>query len=393
MRTSHLLAVLLWAFGASWAHAAEDQFIEDKKFLRVVIDQKTVRLEALIIKRADAKGKLPVAIIAHGKPNSQGKALDYHADMYASQLKDLALRGYLAVIVMRRGFGSSDSGSQVRSSCNSKSLVSGIESYADDLDAALDEIAKRDDADANRIIAIGVSVGGAAVTALSARNTRGLVGTINVSGGLRFQACPKDDSLVEAFKEFGKNSKIPNLWIYARNDSFFGPELVERMQSGFLDGGADMKLVMLEPTREDGHFIFARAEGRIQWLPHMDAFLRKLDLPTWKKDDVDAVMQKLGARDGARRFIESYVSGPSERALAKAKQGSFLYRGFGSRTMQRAREIAMKGCEEKGHSCEIVMENDRWLSSDEQRDDRPRSDRNRDNDRRDKNSKDDRSRE
>jgi dienelactone hydrolase len=398
MQISRVLLVLLSLLCTNWARAADDEFVEDRKFLRVTLDNKTVRLEALIIKRADAKGKLPVAIIAHGKPNSQGRALDYRADMYASHLKDFAQRGYLAVLVLRRGFGSSDSGSQVRVSCKSTSLVERFESDADELDAALDQVAKRDDADVDRIIAIGVSAGGAAVTALSTRKTKGLLGVINVSGGLRFQSCPKEDALVDAFKEFGKKSKIPNLWIYARNDSLFGPELVGRMQSAFLDGGADVKLVMLEPGRTDGHRIFARPDARVQWLPHMDAFLRQLNLPTWKREDIDAAMEKLGAKDPSRSFVEGYIWGPSERALAKQKSGTYMYRAFGARTLDRAREVALKGCEKKGSSCEIVMENDRWLSpgdnarppNEPRRDESRRYDRRRNENRSNKNDRNDR---
>ncbi len=99
------------------------------------------------------------------------------------------------------------------------------------------------------MIAIGVSAGGAAVAALSARNPPGLVGAINVSGGLRFPTCPKEDALVAAFKDYGAKSRVPNLWIYAKNDSFFPSELVARMQSAFLDGGGDVKLVMFDADR------------------------------------------------------------------------------------------------------------------------------------------------
>ena len=84
---------------------AQGDLVEDPSPLRVVIRGKPVRLEALTVRRADAAGRLPIALIAHGKPNTQGRMSDQHARDYLMQARDLARRGWLAVIVMRRGFG------------------------------------------------------------------------------------------------------------------------------------------------------------------------------------------------------------------------------------------------------------------------------------------------
>ena len=212
------------------------------------------------------------------------------------------------------------------------------------------------------MIAIGVSAGGAAVAALSARNPPGLLGVINVSGGLRFPTCPKEDALVAAFKEYGARAACRSLWIYAKNDSFFPSALVERMQSAFLDGGGDVKLVMLEADeRYDGHAIFRHADGRGKWLPQMDAFLRFHKLPTWTRDDVTALLKKLNAKETSRGFIENYIAGPSENALARQKSGTFMSSTYGARTIEDARKAAIERCEKRSQPCEIVMVNDRWV--------------------------------
>src|SRR4029077_15939690 len=137
-------------------------------------------------------------------------------------------RGWLAVVAIRRGFGQSDGPMPATVACRSTSFVERFNADADDLQGVLDLIARRPDADAERAIAIGVSAGGAAVMALSARNPKNLLGVVNVSGGLRFQSCPKEDMLVEPFKRSGSKSRAPSLWLYAKNDSSFGPAVVER---------------------------------------------------------------------------------------------------------------------------------------------------------------------
>jgi dienelactone hydrolase len=344
------------------ALAQDSDLVEESGFLRVTVGGRAARLEALTVKRAGATGKLPIALVTHGKPTTQGSALDQRSSDYVRQARDLARRGWLAVVVMRRGFGGSDGPAPVPLTCASTSLLDRFSADADDLAAALEAIGRRPEADPSRMIAIGVSAGGAAVTALSARNPKGLAAVINVSGGLRFTNCPKEDALVAAFKEYGMKSRVPSLWIYAKNDSFFPPALVDRMQGAFLDGGGDVKLVMLEAEEKtDGHFIFGLAAGRFKWLPQMDAFLRFHKLPTWSRDDVNALMKNLGAKEASRGFLENYVSAPSERALARQKSGTYLGQGYGARTLEDARKVALEICEKRSQPCEILMENHRWI--------------------------------
>ncbi len=342
------------------AAAAQNDLLEDASPLRVVIGGKTVRLEALVVKRSAAAGRLPIAVIAHGKPTTQGRMSDQHAQDYLLQARDFARRGWLAVVVMRRGFGSSDGPQPVPLSCASTSFNERFDAEADDLRAALTAIARRPDADPSRMIAVGVSAGGAAVIALSARNPPGLAAVINVSGGLRFEACPKEDVLVSAIRDYGARSRVPSLWIYAQNDSFFGPDLVERMRSAFLEAGGDAKLVMFPPQGKEGHQIFGTASGRMKWLPEMDGFLRSLKLPTWTHQDVTALLDKLGLKERTRGFIEGYIAAPSEKALAREKGGTYLGESYGARTLDEARRRALEFCQRARRTCEIIMENDAW---------------------------------
>src|SRR3954451_8260804 len=70
--TISALLSLLALFVANSAMADGD-FVEDAAFLRVTISGRPVRLEALIVKRASATGRLPIALITHGKPTTQGR--------------------------------------------------------------------------------------------------------------------------------------------------------------------------------------------------------------------------------------------------------------------------------------------------------------------------------
>jgi dienelactone hydrolase len=356
------------AMGGAWASlpgssaVAASDLVEDQGYFRVVIDGRPVRLEGLVVKRADAPGRLPVALIVHGKPVDLGGMASEHTDVVARQARDLAARGWLAVAAMHRGFGQSDGPYPAGAGCDPGVLKRRFSGNADELEAVLSFIKQRPDADPTRVIAIGVSAGGADVVTLAARNPAGLRGVVSVSGGLRVQNCGSwQDNLVAAYRGLGTASKVPQLWLYAKNDSFFPLELVDRMHAAALDGGADVKLVMFDTLGDDGHKLFGLTAGRALWLRELDAFLRYLKLPTWQLDEVDALIAKIKTQARSKSFLESYFSDPLEKALAYSRSSNSFADGFGSLSLDMARDNALKSCGGKSSDCVIVMENDKFV--------------------------------
>jgi dienelactone hydrolase len=346
------------------APAPADEFVSEKTFFRTHINGKTVRLEGFVLKRADLAGPLPIALITHGKSANLADMLALRGSDYAPYARDLARRGYLSVVVMRRGFGQSDGPMPVGVTCDTKSFSDLFGADADDLQGALAAAAKRPDADPDRAIAIGVSAGGAAVMALAARNPKNLRGVINVSGGLQTSACPKEDVLVNAFRDYGAASRVPSIWVYAKNDSLFGPALVERMQSAYLDGGGDVKLVMFDKHGNDGHQIFAEAGGRVKWLMEMDAFLAFHDLPATRRERVDELMKLLKLSERSRDFVDQYLAAPTFKVMVQTPDGQNYMTQFGASTLELARTAALDNCQTRyttADPCKVVMDNDTWL--------------------------------
>jgi dienelactone hydrolase len=345
-------------------NSAPDEFVIARAFFRATINNRTVRLEGLIVKRSDLTEKLPIALITHGKSSHLADMLESKAADYSGPARDLARRGYLAVVVMRRGFGQSDGPMAATISCATTSFADRFAADADDLQGALDAVSKRPDADPTRVIAIGVSAGGAAVVAFSARNPKNLRAVVSVSGGLRMPDCPKEDVLVNAYKNFGLASRVPNLWVYARNDSFFGPALVERLQTAFLDGGGDVKLVMYDKFGDDGHNLFSAGAGKLQWLMEMDAFLRFHGLPAASRERVSELMKLLRLQDRQRGFLDRYLAAPTWKVMVQTPDGKQHYTNFGAATLEAARKGALGVCAQRAKTtepCRIVMENDTWL--------------------------------
>ncbi len=352
-------AALLFA-----APVCAEEYAVEKGYLRVEINGRPWRLETRIVKRTDLTGKLPIALITHGSADSPAQRLNQHASSLEAQAKDLAWRGYLAVAVMRRGFGSSDGPMPEPTNCPVKTYLNRFNSDADDLQAALVAIAKRPDADPETIVAVGVSAGGPALIALGARNPKGLKGIVNISGGLVSLSCPNEDALVDAFRTFNVRNRVPQLWAYAANDSLFGPGLVDRLRNASLDGGGDVKLIRYENMGRDGHDIFSTPDGRFAWLAEMDGFLRANQLPTWKYSEVARLMDVLKFKPTDRTFLESYMIAPTFKAMARSASGATRRYFYNALTVEGVRSSALSACNTKPEDpCEIVMENGAIVAS------------------------------
>jgi dienelactone hydrolase len=375
--------ILLVALACTAASPARsDDLLETAASLPVTIGKDVVRLDGLVIRKSDAQGRLPIAVLTNGGFATATGGGGTNIATYAHYARDLARRGWLAVVVMRRGFGQSEGPRPAPIACQAASLDAWANAAADDLQATIDSVAKRPDADASRVIVIGSEVAGVAAVALSARNPPGLVGIVSVSGGLQSESsCPINDLLVEQYKSFGRGNRVPNLWIYSRSDKAFGPDLAERLHSAFLDAGGDVKFVMFFRDGDVGTAVFGQASGA--WYAQMDAFLRVRGLPTWSPADVWSVVDRLKITDRIERenvaevLFQYYFAAPGEKAIAfsQALQAAWtrplnkvvagprlpLTVHSGARSLDEARGGALAACQKAAQDCAIVMENDRWV--------------------------------
>ncbi|WP_194466895.1 S9 family peptidase [Bradyrhizobium sp. CCBAU 53340] len=360
------LAILLIMSIATTTSAISGDLVQERQYLRAKIGGQDVRLEALFVKRADARGRLPIAFFNHGRPAYREMTLDQSLtanDPGINLLADMARRGWLVVAIHRRGYGLSDGPTQADSPCAVDASMSWMNADADDIQASIEVVAKRPDADPTRMIVMGGSAGGAASLALGARNPPGLAAVINIAGGEHWTGCMAlRESIPVDFRTLGSRSHIPNLWLFAKNDLNHPLDQIEVMRAAFAGAGADLKLVLFEPIGEDGHTGMYSIVGRTQWLVELDSFLRAHNLPTWPISNVDVVLQRLQWPQSQRAFVQAYLAAPGEKALARTagKQNASYQTAL---TLDDARKLALDACQRKGEPCTIVMEDDRWTGS------------------------------
>jgi dienelactone hydrolase len=346
---------------------AEDDLVEEHTFLTVPNDKGGYRLEALVVRPAKADGRLPIALITHGKNAAAAENQAVRPELFRAQARDFAARGWLAVVVIRRGFGQSDGfpgvsrGSAYMSCGENADLVRGFDTEADDLDGALKALRGRPDADAKRVIAIGQSLGGGTVLAFAARKPAGLLAVINVSGGVwrsnGQDTCDHAD-LVAAMATFGARTSVPTLWLYSENDSLFPPALVTRMRDAYTQAGGRAQLKMFPPVIGDGHALFMDFAARVKWLRALDLFMQANKMPNTNLARIEDVMNSVQLAAATRPVVEEYFSTPEPKLLVKTASGKGAYWVANQNDIEGARKRVLASCREKsGGECTVVMEN------------------------------------
>jgi dienelactone hydrolase len=362
VRLSMFFARIILAL-ASWCtlaqpSLAQPEFEVQETFLKARIDGRIYRLEASITKLRGAQDKLPVALILHGKDLLDSTTAALRPGIAASQARDLAERGWLAVSFTRRGFGRSDGPLAQAVSCSTLNLEDSFISNARDAIAVIDVLRQRPDADTDRIIAIGVSAGGSAAVALAASNVQGLRGVVNISGGLSVTNCIEkaNTAVVAAFGALAARSKVPQLWVYADNDHIVPADLLNQMHEAALKENANIRRVSMPKLEPEGHNVFSNSQGRRLWLREMDNALREWNLPTHQPIAVVGWMKAFALTKKHQASLERYQSDPGHKAMSFSAAGDDVFWRFGGRTAKEVADNAVMDCAKKHQDCLLVME-------------------------------------
>jgi len=351
-----ILAIVL---AATWPAAAQDYTREE---LRIPMAAAGPRgLEALLIRPAGS-GPYPLALISHGAPRDGSVRGTMSANRLHRQAVEFARRGFAALIVMRRGYGTSGGAYAENSGpCEHRNYLRTARESANDLRAAIQAMKSRSDVATDGFIAVGVSAGGFASIALSADAPQGLAAVISFAGGRGSRAdddvCD-EDSLVRAFAALGRTSRLPTLWVYAQNDRFFGPALARRMHAAFTGAGGRAHLIDAAAFGEDGHSLFSR--GISIWTAMVDEFLRAQNLGRRDPLPPPAAIAlppppRLG--ENGRAGFANYLSAGPHKAFAVSPTGAWAARS-GLRSAAEAQEKALEGCRKYAADCAVYAVDD-----------------------------------
>ncbi|GKS94977.1 CocE/NonD family hydrolase [Acidovorax sp. SUPP2825] len=329
---------------------------------------KAIELETTVY-RPPGAGPFPVVVINHGK--SKGDTHLTARQRYLAAARVFVERGYLVVIPMRQGFAQS-TGAYPGTGCD---VERNGRKQAEDVQAALAYVRRLPDADSQRIVVVGQSHGGLTTMALGALNPPGVRGLINFAGGLRQDTCPGwQEHLVSAFGAYGEGTKLPSLWFYGDNDSYWSPSLYRDMFARYSASGGPAKLVAYGKFGTDSHRLFSSQSGVPIWLPEVDRFLAGLGLPSRPVTHIpmmphdSAVPRATDAypvadasaipyvRDAAREGYRKFLAAPWPRAYAIAPSGAWAY--YYGRADAMAAAVARCNENAKAATCHLYAVDD-----------------------------------
>ena len=230
--------------------------------------------------RPQAGGPWGLVVLSHGTPSGK-EAREALTERYAPQARAIAALGYVVVTGLRRGYGASDGPLADRyGRCETPDYIHAAQEAARDVAAIMVYGQKLPDVDAAKVVLLGKSAGGFASLALAAQQPAGLRGVINFAGGRGAQPQMREKAsvcgepeLLKTVASFAATSRVPQLWIYAENDSYFRPPLVRKMAQSYQQAGHPLTLVFVPPSGHEGHRFFDLPAHIDQWLPQVREFL------------------------------------------------------------------------------------------------------------------------
>lgn len=316
--------------GAADAGAPLEASLNEQIIMIPAGPQLQVALETTLFKPYGA-GPFPLLIINHGKQPGSPRLQERDRFLYLATA--FVRRGYAVLVPMRSGFAQS-TGRYADYGCN---MTANGDGQASDVRDVLSYARQQSWIDPQAILVAGQSYGGLATMALPTAALSGVRGLLNFAGGLRVDGaqCDWQAALVRAFGQYGARSKVPSLWLYGANDSYFSGPLVRQMHQAFIDAGGRATLFAYGPFKRDAHVMLSSRDGEKIWLPEIERFLRQIDMPSREVYLVAHTPPPLKSNFAPLNDIAAVPF--------VADSGRAAYRGFLDKMMPRAFAVSASG--------------------------------------------------
>jgi len=308
---------------------------------------------------ADRPGRHPLVVLTHGTSDKEEDRMHVTPWSQLGEALWFARRGYVAIVVVRKGYGRSGGvrdGSHGGCGSRSGSFEEAGEASAEDLKAVMKFARTLPEVDGDTVLSAGVSTGGFAQAALVADPPKELKAAISFAGGRGGDGHEHNcnlGGLIDAYSAFGRGARkhgaLPMLWIYSENDHWFPPAMARQFEAAYIKGGGQEQFVLAPPDGEDGHHLYGHTAA---WSETVEEFLKAHDLlplgdvvlpaPEPPKIPPPPGLQEKG-QEAWRRFLLGgpakafAINGQGEWGLA---QGAFDQSIADSEAIDRCRKAA-----------------------------------------------------
>ena len=228
-------------------------------------------------------GEARLAVLNHGSPASASERPTLQIGSCDSEPAQWFLgHGFAVLYALRRGYGKTG-GDWVENfgTCDSPDFVRAGRETARDIAAIVDFGLRQPGVRPDGAVVAGVSAGGWGTIAYDAIPHPKTIAIVNMAGGRGGHQGENSDEncapekLAQAAGVFGKTASTPMIWIYAQNDTFFGPDIAQAMYRAFSHAGGKAEFHQVGEQGDEGHYLWSSAGGSEVWGPLVEAYLRK----------------------------------------------------------------------------------------------------------------------
>jgi len=244
-----------------------------------------LRLRALV-GRPEGPGPFPAYISNHGSMTTQEASRPPRTQITKGSLPDtLARRGFVVLVLARRGYMGSEGTATTCSQGNgaggysgrrASDVMCGAEEEAGDVVAALEYLQTLPSVDPERISVGGVSLGGLVSIMAASRDAR-FKAVISMAGGYRQGGQGGVDEawpLVQGvWKNGAQKIRAPVLILWSKNDMIIDEGEGRQLEKELRRTGKSVEMKVYPAFRDNGHFLFSRAEGYPVYIPDAVSFL------------------------------------------------------------------------------------------------------------------------
>jgi dienelactone hydrolase len=232
-------------------------------------------LETMVY-RPQGPGPFPLVTINHGLPVDKSRLRETKPAFQRAAHWWVA-HGYAVAVPLRRGVGRSQGDFvETTGNCTAGDFTRRAYLAALDMKGVVRYLAAQPFIDPHRIVVVGQSVGGFASLAVSADPPPGVVAIVDFAGGIggfgNGEICGGQAGLIEAARGLGTRAKLPEVWLFAANDHWFGTVAHPMYEAYRAEAKVPVGFVGLPPFGADGHGTLYRADPDV-WASAVTNFL------------------------------------------------------------------------------------------------------------------------
>jgi dienelactone hydrolase len=237
--------------------------------------------------RPPGPGPFPLMVMNHGTTQNAERRRLLPLPQFDTLSHWFVQHGFAVVVPERPGHGATGGVyREDQGGCDDADFARAGLGAAESIAAALAYMRTQPFVRRDGAVVVGQSAGGWAALALASRAPEGVAAVVNFAGGMGGRSYDRPDNncasdrLIATAGEFGRTARVPTLWIYTANDSYFAPRLSGAMAAAFRAAGGKADYQLLPPFGADGHYLAESAGSQSAWGPVVEHFLAALHRDT-----------------------------------------------------------------------------------------------------------------